>query len=73
MGLGLLERRGQGLPGRVFASGKPEWTTEDLDSAHVRFEAAHGMVFSDDAGVLERHFPAAELDQVGPQGLVRGK
>ena len=25
---GLRLRRGQGLPGRVFASGKPEWTTD---------------------------------------------
>ena len=25
---GLRFRRGQGLPGRVFASGKPEWTTD---------------------------------------------
>jgi hypothetical protein len=29
----------------IYRSGKPEWTTEDLDSAHVRFEQAHGLTF----------------------------
>jgi hypothetical protein len=30
----------------IYRSGKPEWTSEDLDSAHVRFEECRGLVFS---------------------------
>ena len=30
----------------MYRSGKPEWTTEPYDSAHVRFNGAHGLVFT---------------------------
>ena len=29
----------------IYRSGKPEWTTEDLESAHVRIEEARGLSF----------------------------
>ncbi len=51
-GISLHPRDGAGclcvtITGNVlYRSGKPEWTTEPLDSAHVRFEGAHGLVFS---------------------------
>ena len=30
----------------IYRSGKPEWTTDDLASSHVRFEECRGLVFS---------------------------
>ena len=30
----------------IYRSGKPEWTTDPHDSAHVRLEGAHGLVFA---------------------------
>jgi hypothetical protein len=30
----------------IFRSGKPEWTTEQYESAHARFVGVHGLVFS---------------------------
>jgi hypothetical protein len=29
----------------IYRSGKPEWTSDKYDSAHVRFEGAHGLAF----------------------------
>ena len=50
----------------------------DQELAHVRDvenagRAAHGLMFLHDAGVIHRHFPAAELDEFGAQFLVRGE
>ena len=51
-GISLLPRDGSPcfcftITGNViYRSGKPEWTTDDYASAHVRFEEAHGLVFS---------------------------
>ena len=52
--------------------------TADGDFAHVRNVedaggVADGEVFVGDAGVLHRHFPAAELDEFAAEYLVRGK
>jgi hypothetical protein len=33
--------------------------------------AADGEMFIDDAGILDRHFPAAELDEFAAELLVR--
>ena len=30
----------------IYRSGKPEWTTAELDSCHVRLEGCHGLVFA---------------------------
>jgi hypothetical protein len=30
----------------IYRSGKPDWTTGDLESCHVRLDGAHGVVFS---------------------------
>ena len=50
----------------------------DGDFAHVRDVenaggVADGEMFVGDAGVLHRHFPAAEINQLAAEFLVRGK
>lgn len=53
-GIALLPRKGDQAPcfaftvtgNVIYRSGKPEWTTDDLDSTHVRFEECRGLVFT---------------------------
>jgi len=50
--------------------------TTDIDFAHVADVeqaggAAHHLVLFEDAAVLDRHFPAGEIDQPGAMGRVK--
>ena len=74
------------LPGLQFADVIGQHAVEEFrrraaahhDFAHVRDVeqsggGAHGVVLLQDAGVMERHFPAAEINQARAQFLVGGE
>ncbi len=73
--VGLADGKTRGGVGGDVIHQFQRFGTADFDLAHVADieqpnRVAHGVVFIHDAGVLDRHVPAAEIDHAGRAGTM---